>query len=111
MDEITLKLVGTRLKEIRENLGLSQTDVAKKINKGQGIVSALENGNNGGIDTFFLLINLYKDSVYIPDLFKDNFDFYYSNQKQKDINIHQDLKEQKKNMMKEKVIEIIDQFY
>ncbi len=110
MEKITLEIIGKRLKEVRENLQLNQKEVADKIGKKQGIISALEQGKNGGLETLLALLNLYKDDIHIADIWEEDFDFYYSNQKQKNINFEKDIKEQKKQIMTEKIIEVIDTY-
>ncbi|MGB0870320.1 MAG: helix-turn-helix domain-containing protein [Flavobacteriales bacterium] len=110
MDKITLEIIGSRLKEVRENLQMNQKQVADAIGKKQGIISALEQGKNGGLETLFALLNLYKKDIHIADLWQNDFDFYYSNQKQKNINFEKDIKQQKKQMMTNKIMEVIDTY-
>lgn len=111
MENYSLEILGKRLKEVREALQLKQSEVANSINKKQATISAIESGKNGGIDTLFSIFNLYKDHVYIPDLFGETFDFYYSNQKQKDINIEKDLNQEKKKLIIQKLTEVVETYY
>lgn len=43
--DLSFKITGIRLKEIRENSGLSTTEVGKKLRKYHNVKSSIENGS------------------------------------------------------------------
>ena len=73
MYNVTLKEVGSRLKQIRNYLGLSQQDLAEKLKCKQVAISRLENGGYGGTLTFLTAISFYSQYVYINYLFAEEF--------------------------------------
>ena len=50
--EITLKLLGGRLKEMRKALDMLQEDVAKHLDVYQNAISRIENGQEGELMSF-----------------------------------------------------------
>lgn len=72
MHKINLKEIGNRLKEIRRYLGLSQIELAEKLNCDQVVISRLEVGK-GSLKTFSSLLSFYSQYVYINYIFAENF--------------------------------------
>ncbi|MCS2372976.1 helix-turn-helix domain-containing protein [Phocaeicola vulgatus] len=52
MYNITLPILGTRLKQIREHIGYSQAQLAEQLNCKQNAISNLELGKGGKPKTF-----------------------------------------------------------
>lgn len=52
MYNITLPILGTRLKQIREHIGYSQAQLAEQLNCKQNAISNLELGKGGQPKTF-----------------------------------------------------------
>ena len=52
MYNITLPILGTRLKQIREHIGYSQAQLAEQLNCKQNAISNLELGKRGQPKTF-----------------------------------------------------------
>lgn len=53
MYNITLPILGTRLKQIREHIGYSQAQLAEQLNCKQNAISNLELGKGGSLKLFF----------------------------------------------------------
>jgi len=73
MQDLDLKVLGTRLKRMREMLELSQKDIACKIDCKQSAISNLELGKGGSIFIFLKLLNYYSSFFYIDLIFSDDF--------------------------------------
>ena len=71
--EITLKILGKRLKEYRIHLGLKQNDIAKMLQINQNAISRIENGICGGIESYLSLINYFSQYFVIDNLFNVHF--------------------------------------
>ena len=53
MYNITLPVLGTRLKQIREHVGYSQAQLAEQLNCKQNAISNLELGKGGSLKLLF----------------------------------------------------------
>ena len=53
MYNITLPILGTRLKQIREHIGYSQAQLAEQLNCKQNAISNLELGKGGSLKLLF----------------------------------------------------------
>lgn len=73
MYKITLPILGTRLKQIREHIGYSQAQLAEKLDCKQNAISNLELGKGGSLKLFFQMLNFYSDYVYIDLIFSEKF--------------------------------------
>lgn len=59
-----MKLIGDRIKEIRMHYGMTQTELADKLNLSKSIISAYENNIRGiSIDVLLKLSELFNVSV------------------------------------------------
>ncbi len=72
--EITLKLLGGRLKEMRKALGMLQEDVAKHLDVNQNAISRIENGAGGGVSVLLKLINYYSDFFVVEHILSPKFE-------------------------------------
>lgn len=72
--EITLNLLGERLKEMRKDLGMLQEDVAKHLEVNQNAVSRIENGTGGGINVLLKLLNFYSNFYVVAHILSPKFD-------------------------------------
>lgn len=72
--EITLKLLGGRLKEMRKAMGMLQGDVAKHLDVNQNAISRIENGAGGGISVLLSLINYYSDFYMVEHILSPKFE-------------------------------------
>lgn len=97
MFNITLKVLGARLKQIREYLGISQIDLAEKVNCQQNSISRLEHGKGGSIVLVINLLNFFSNYVFIDMIFSENFYLVSTNANE----------EAKKNNLNSIVIELI----
>lgn len=70
---ISFKVLGERLMQIRETLGLTQKELADKFNKTQNTISLIENGKSASINTLLPLLCYYSQFVYLNYLFSDDF--------------------------------------
>lgn len=73
MYNITLPILGTRLKQIREHIGYSQAQLAEQLNCKQNAISNLELGKGGSLKLLFLLLNFYSNYVFIDLIFSEKF--------------------------------------
>ncbi len=71
--KIDSETVGSRLKEIRVYLGLSQQDLSDKISITQSKISKIESGKGGSLETFLSIIEYYSSFIYIHSLFEKDF--------------------------------------
>lgn len=71
--KITLRILGERLKELRQALDLTQGEIAEHVNVNQNSISRIENGVGGSIDVLLGLINFYKEYFFIQELFSHDF--------------------------------------
>ncbi len=72
--EITLNLIGERLKEMRKALGMLQEDVAKHLGVNQNAISRIENGSGGGITILLKLINYYSNFFEVGHILSPKFE-------------------------------------
>lgn len=73
MYNITLPILGTRLKQIRENIGYSQAQLAEQLNCKQNAISNLELGKGGSLKLLFQVLNFYSNYVFIDLIFSEKF--------------------------------------
>ncbi|MDM8242852.1 helix-turn-helix transcriptional regulator [Phocaeicola barnesiae] len=98
MYKLTLPLLGNRFKQIREYLGLSQIQLAEKLECKQSAISNLELGKGGSLKLVFNLLNFFSDYVYIDMIFNQHF-YLISN----------DDKDARKNTYNSVIVEVIKQ--
>jgi transcriptional regulator with XRE-family HTH domain len=72
--EITLNLLGERLKEMRKDLGMLQEDVAKHLEVNQNAVSRIEKGTGGSISILLKLINYYSTYYVVEHILSPKFE-------------------------------------
>ena len=72
--EITLKLLGGRLKEMRKALDMLQEDVAKHLDVNQNAISRIENGAGGGINILLKLLNFYSNFFVVEHILSQKFE-------------------------------------
>lgn len=73
MYNITLPILGTRLKQIREHIGYSQAQLAEQLNCKQNAISNLELGKGGSLKLLFQVLNFYSNYVFIDLTFSEKF--------------------------------------
>lgn len=73
MYNITLPILGTRLKQIREHIGYSQAQLAEQLNCKQNAISNLELGKGGCLKLLFQVLNFYSNYVFIDLIFSEKF--------------------------------------
>ena len=73
MYNITLPILGTRLKQIREHIGYSQAQLAEQLNCKQNAISNLELGKGGSLKLLFQVLNFYSNYVLIDLIFSEKF--------------------------------------
>lgn len=73
MYDITLPILGTRLKQIREHIGYSQAQLAEQLNCKQNAISNLELGKGGSLKLLFQVLNFYSNYVFIDLIFSEKF--------------------------------------
>lgn len=73
MYNITLPILGTRLKQIREHIGYSQAQLAEQLNCKQNAISNLELGKGGSLKLLFQVLNFYSNHVFIDLIFSEKF--------------------------------------
>lgn len=73
MYNITLPILGTRLKQIREHIGYSQAQLAEHLNCKQNAISNLELGKGGSLKLLFQVLNFYSNYVFIDLIFSEKF--------------------------------------
>ena len=73
MYNITLPILGTRLKQIREHIGYSQAQLAEQLNCKQNAISNLELGKGGSLKLLFQVLNFYSNYVFIDLMFSEKF--------------------------------------
>ena len=73
MYNITLPILGTRLKQIREHIGYSQDQLAEQLNCKQNAISNLELGKGGSLKLLFQVLNFYSNYVFIDLIFSEKF--------------------------------------
>lgn len=73
MYNITLPILGTRLKQIREHIGYSQAQLAELLNCKQNAISNLELGKGGSLKLLFQVLNFYSNYVFIDLIFSEKF--------------------------------------
>lgn len=73
MYNITLVVLGQRLKMIREYLKYSQALLAEELDCKQNAISNLELGKGGSITLLLSLLKFYSEFVYIDSIFSTKF--------------------------------------
>lgn len=73
MYNITLPILGTRLKQIRAHIGYSQAQLAEQLNCKQNAISNLELGKGGSLKLLFQVLNFYSNYVFIDLIFSEKF--------------------------------------
>lgn len=73
MYNITLPILGTRLKQIREHIGYSQAQLAEQLNCKQNAISNLELGKGGSLKLLFHIMNFYSNYFFIDLIFSEKF--------------------------------------
>ena len=73
MYNITLPILGKRLKQIREHIGYSQAQLAEQLNCKQNAISNLELGKGGSLKLLFQVLNFYSNYVFIDLIFSEKF--------------------------------------
>ena len=73
MYNITLPILGTRLKQIREHIGYSQAQLAEQLNCKQNAISNLELGKGGSLKLLLQVLNFYSNYVFIDLIFSEKF--------------------------------------
>ena len=73
MYNITLPILGTRLKQIREHIGYSQAQLAEQLNCKQNAISNLELGKGGSLKLLFQVLNFYSNYVFTDLIFSEKF--------------------------------------
>ena len=73
MYNITLPILGTRLKQIREHIGYSQAQLAEQLNCKRNAISNLELGKGGSLKLLFQVLNFYSNYVFIDLIFSEKF--------------------------------------
>ena len=73
MYNITLPVLGIRLKQIREHVGYSQAQLAEQLNCKQNAISNLELGKGGSLKLLFQVLNFYSNYVFIDLIFSEKF--------------------------------------
>ena len=73
MYNITLPILGTRLKQIREHIGYPQAQLAEQLNCKQNAISNLELGKGGSLKLLFQVLNFYSNYVFIDLIFSEKF--------------------------------------
>ena len=73
MYNITLPILGTRLKQIREHIGYSQAQLAEQLNCKQNAISNLELGKGCSLKLLFQVLNFYSNYVFIDLIFSEKF--------------------------------------
>lgn len=73
MYNITLPILGTRLKQIREHIGYSQAQLAEQLNCKQNAISNLELGKGSSLKLLFQVLNFYSNYVFIDLIFSEKF--------------------------------------
>ena len=73
MYNITLPILGTRLKQIREHIGYSQAQLAEQLNCKQNAISNLELGKGGSLKLLFQVLNFYSNYVFIDLIYSEKF--------------------------------------
>ena len=73
MYNITLPILGTRLKQIREHIGYSQAQLEEQLNCKQNAISNIELGKGGSLKLLFQVLNFYSNYVFIDLIFSEKF--------------------------------------
>ena len=68
-----LEVLGTRLKQIRQYLNLTQKELSIELSCLQGSISNLENGKGGSISFLIKVLQYYSKYVYIDSIFSQKF--------------------------------------
>lgn len=74
MNELTLGVLGERLKDVRIFLGLTQSEVAEKLGESQISVTRLEKGTDLGSAKLLKFLDFYSKVVSIAVIFNDFYD-------------------------------------
>ncbi len=82
---IDMKELGRRFKQIRQRLGMTQTEVGKQLNTSQLMICRVEKGENVLSPLLLSLLAFYSQSVSMDYLFSRNFDIDDENVFNKDF--------------------------
>lgn len=70
---ISLDILGERLRSMRKQLGVRQEDIAQDLGVHQNVISRLEGGKGGSIENLLLLTNYFSGFFYLDNLFCEHF--------------------------------------
>ena len=68
-----MAVIGQRFKAFRTHLNWRQEDIAKHTGLHQNIISRIENGKGGTIETLLTLIDYYKNFYFVDNFLADHF--------------------------------------
>ncbi len=74
MNDLTLSVLGERLKDVRVFLSLTQAEVAEKLGESQISVTRLEKGTDLGSAKLLKFLDFYSKAVSIGVIFNDFYD-------------------------------------
>ena len=72
-EEIDKKELGRRLQAVRNQLGLKQTDIARKIGVSSLTISRMERGEDVHSDTLISVLTIYAPFISLNALFTNDF--------------------------------------
>lgn len=79
------KIIGSRFKDLRLDLGFSQSLVSDEISVEQGSLSAFENGTGGGMTILLGLLNFYGRYYKVSNVFLPQFSIMKNNNTTKNM--------------------------
>ena len=100
---LDMKELGRRFKQIRQHLGLTQTEVAKQLETSQLMVYRIEKGESILSPLLLSTILFYSQSVSLEALFAKNFDIEDENIFDKQYALNSIVKA-KLNLLREEVV-------
>lgn len=71
---IDLKILGERLRQLRKQDGLTQSELATAVRTSQTAISRLENGDEIYASVLISIFHYYQERYSLDYLFTDNFD-------------------------------------
>ena len=108
---ITIAELGPRLKLIRQELGITQRDLAQALNINQAIISKFENGGMVYASVLLDILSFFRGQININYLLRpgDDYDLNeerarFSNDQQRDIVIHS-----REKVYKDKIQKLLEQ--
>lgn len=101
--KLDMKELGRRFKQIRQHLGLTQTEVAKQLETSQLMVYRIEKGESILSPLLLSTILFYSQSVSLEALFAKNFDIEDENIFDKQYALNSIVKA-KLNLLREEVV-------